>query len=129
MEIMLSKESITTLVVDDDEFVLCSLPSFLSRVPSVKVVGTAKDGFDALEKIESCPPKMVVMDVRMPRMNGIEATEIIRKQFPDICVILTSGIDDPEMRRHCLASGAHAFMGKLETTKQFPVLVGKIFGN
>jgi DNA-binding NarL/FixJ family response regulator len=125
---MQNNGTLTTLVVDDDEFVLGSLPTFLRRVPSVEVVGTAKNGFEALAKIKVSQPRMVVMDVRMPEMGGIEATGIIRKQFPDVCVILTSGIDDREMREDCLASGAHGFMGKLEVMTQFPILVGKMFG-
>lgn len=122
-------ESLTTLVVDDDEFVLASLPSFLSRVPSVKVVGTAKDGMDALAKIKLSQPRMVVMDVRMPNMGGIEATGIIRRQYPDIRVVLTSGIDDDQMRSDCLECGAHAFVSKASVMKEFPAAVAKIFAN
>ena len=120
---------LTTLLVDDDEFVLNSLPSFLSRVPEVDVVGTAKDGLDALAKLKINQPKIVLMDVRMPRMGGIEAAGIMLRQYPDLRVVLTSGIDDPEMREECLACGAHAFMAKLEVTKQFPVLIKEMFGN
>jgi two-component system nitrate/nitrite response regulator NarL len=126
---MRNRENLTTLVVDDDEFVLGSLPSFLIRVPGVNVVGTAKNGYEALAMIKRNQPKMVVMDVRMPRMDGIEATGIIRKQFPNVRVVLTSGLDDPQVRMECLGCGAHGFMAKLEVSREFPILVEKLFGN
>ena len=121
-------ERLTTLMVDDDDFVLKSMPSFLSRVPEIEVVGTARDGVEALEKLRVSQPKIVLMDVRMPRMGGIEAAVIILREFPKVRVVLTSGIDDPEMRAECLATGAHGFMAKLEVITQFPTLVKLLFG-
>jgi DNA-binding NarL/FixJ family response regulator len=121
-------ERLTTLLVDDDDFVLKSMPSFLSRVPEIEVVATARDGVEALEKLRISQPKIVLMDVRMPRMGGIEAAVIMLREFPKVRVVLTSGIDDPEMRAECLATGAHGFMAKLEVITQFPTLVKLLFG-
>ncbi|MGB8352984.1 MAG: response regulator transcription factor [Chthoniobacteraceae bacterium] len=121
-------DRLTTLLVDDDDFVLKSMPSFLSRVPEIEVVGTARDGVEALEKLRISQPKIVLMDVRMPRMGGIEAAVIMLREFPKLRVVLTSGIDDPEMRAECLATGAHGFMAKLEVITQFPMLVKLMFG-
>jgi DNA-binding NarL/FixJ family response regulator len=117
----------TTLVVDDDEFVVKSMPSFLARIPSVEVVGTARDGRDALEKIKAKEPDVVLMDVRMPRMGGIEATGLILKQYPNVRVVLMSGFDDSGMREECNIAGAHGFMAKLNVTAEFPVLLRQIF--
>jgi len=124
---IIPKERLTTLLVDDDEFVLQSLPSFLSRVPEIEIVGLARDGAEALHMLKASQPKIVLMDVRMPRMGGIEAAAIMRKQYPDVRVVLTSGMDDPEMRAECMATGAHGFMAKLEVITQFPVLVKMMF--
>ena len=121
-------DRLTTLLVDDDDFVLKSMPSFLSRVPEIEVIGTARDGVEALEKLRINQPKIVLMDVRMPRMGGIEAAAIMLREFPKLRVVLTSGIDDPEMRAECLATGAHGFMAKLEVITQFPLLVKLMFG-
>jgi two-component system chemotaxis response regulator CheB len=118
----------STLVVDDDDFVAKSMPSFLSRFKNVEVIGTAKDGLDALEKIKSYPPEVVLMDVRMPKMDGIEATKHIVRDYPNIRVILMSGYDDDGMREECKAVGAHAFMSKLHVTQEFPALINEIFG-
>ena len=117
----------TTLVVDDDEFVVKSMPSFLARIPSVEVVGTARDGKDALEKIKLSQPDVVLMDVRMPRMDGIEATGLILQQFPGVRVVLMSGFDDEGMREECHHAGAHGFMAKLSVTTEFPILLRDIF--
>jgi DNA-binding NarL/FixJ family response regulator len=117
----------TTLVVDDDEFVVKSMPSFLARIPSVEVVGTARDGKDALDKLKISQPDVVLMDVRMPRMDGIEATGHILKQYPGVRVVLMSGFDDAGMREECQIVGAHGFMAKLNVTSEFPILLRQIF--
>jgi len=117
----------TTLVVDDDEFVVKSMPSFLARIPSVDVVGTARDGMDALEKLKTSQPHVVLMDVRMPRMGGLEAAGHILKKYPDVRVVLMSGFDDAGMREECRMVGAHGFMSKLNVTAEFPILLREIF--
>jgi DNA-binding NarL/FixJ family response regulator len=117
----------TTLIVDDDEFVVKSMPSFLARIPSVDVIGTARDGMDALEKLKTGQPDVVLMDVRMPRMGGIEATEHILKKYPGVRVVLMSGFDDNGMREECREAGAHGFMAKLNVTMEFPILLREIF--
>jgi CheY-like chemotaxis protein len=117
----------TTLIVDDDDFVVKSMPSFLARIPSVDVVGTARDGMDALEKLKISQPNVVLMDVRMPRMGGIEATEHIIKKYPGVRVVLMSGFDDNGMREECKIAGAHGFMAKLNVTVEFPILLRQIF--
>ncbi len=119
----------TTLIVDDDDFVVKSMPSFLARIPSVDVVGTARDGMDALEKLKTSQPNVVLMDVRMPRMGGIEATEHIIKKYPDVRVVLMSGFDDNGMREECKIAGAHGFMAKLNVSVEFPILLREIFAN
>ncbi len=116
-----------TLVVDDDDFVVKSMPSFLARIPNVEVIGTARDGKDALEKIKTREPEVVLMDVRMPRMDGLEATKFILKDFPNVRVVLMSGYDDAGMREECQIAGAHGFMSKLHVTHEFPQLLEEIF--
>lgn len=103
------------------------MPSFLARIPSVDVVGTARDGMDALEKLKTSQPHVVLMDVRMPRMGGLEAAEHILKKYPDVRVVLMSGFDDAGMREECSAVGAHGFLAKLNVTAEFSVLLQKIF--
>jgi DNA-binding NarL/FixJ family response regulator len=117
----------TTLIVDDDEFVAKSMPSFLSRIPFVEVVGTARDGKEALERLKAGQPDVVLMDVRMPRMDGLEATGHIRRDYPDVRVVLMSGFDDAGMREEARDAGAHGFMAKLNVTHEFPILLRQLF--
>lgn len=119
----------TTLVVDDDEFVVKSMPSFLARIPTVQVIGTARDGKDALDQLKISQPDVVLMDVRMPRMDGIEATGHIVRQYPGVRVVLMSGFDDAGMREESKCAGAHGFMAKLNVTSEFPVLLREIFAS
>jgi len=126
---MQKTEHFTTLVVDDDDFLLKSLPSFISRVPGVEVVGTARDGCEALSKLKVSQPKIVLMDVRMPRMDGIEATKIMLKLYPDVRIVLMSGMDEPAMRAECMECGAHDFLAKMDVNHQFPRVIDRLFGS
>lgn len=118
---------ITTLVVDDDEFVLQSFPELITREPTIEVVGTAVDGMDALEKLKSSHPRLVLMDVRMPLMGGVETAEIIRSRFPDVRVVLMSGYDDEGMREAAASCGAAGFLPKMQLSAEFGNLIRKLF--
>ena len=77
---MVEKASI--LLVEDHTIVREGLRALLSRYDSLSVVGEACDGVEAIEKVEELRPDIVLMDIAMPRMNGIEATRIIHHAFP-----------------------------------------------
>lgn len=87
--------SIKILIVDDHSVVREGLRMFLAMDPELEVVGEAVNGKDALEKVAELHPDVVLMDLLMPEMDGIQATEILRKKFPDTEVIaLTSVLED-----------------------------------
>lgn len=87
--------SIQILIVDDHSVVREGLRMFLAMDPELEVVGEAVNGKDALEKVAELHPDVVLMDLLMPEMDGIQATEILRKKFPDTEVIaLTSVLED-----------------------------------
>jgi DNA-binding NarL/FixJ family response regulator len=82
----------TTLIVADDHDLLReSTCSYLKREPDLRVIGEAKDGQEAIELCRLHQPDFVVMDVSMPRMNGLQATKLIKEQFPEIKVLILSG--------------------------------------
>src|SRR4051812_1448679 len=77
-------DEITTLIVDDHEVVREGLRLSLSRAPHIRVVGEAADGASAVEMAERRKPDVIIMDVRMPGMDGLEATKLLTQKAPDV---------------------------------------------
>ena len=88
------------------------LAELLSRHTDIDVVGHAKDGLMAVELVRQIHPQVIVMDVNMPGMDGIEATSIITQEFADIRVVGISMHDEPEVRDAMLSAGARTFLAK-----------------
>ncbi len=80
--------AITALIVDDHSFFRRTLRSYLEGARAVEVIGEAADGEEALEFVERLHPQLVIMDINMPRLSGIKAGEIIKKNNPDLPLIL-----------------------------------------
>lgn len=103
---------IRTLVADDDAQMLRLICSLLEAEGNIQVMGTAGDGQQALRQAEALKPNLVVLDMMMPEMNGLEACAQLRRLFPSIRIIIISGHDSAETRRLCQESGANAFVPK-----------------
>jgi DNA-binding NarL/FixJ family response regulator len=89
------------------------LRTLLEGRPGWEVVGEGSDGFEALEKIESLHPDVVVLDVTMPRMNGLEACRLIQqKQKVPVEVLFVTQHDSPQMMREALDAGARGYVVK-----------------
>src|SRR3712207_4303898 len=87
--------TVKLLITDDHEVVRQGLRLYLRRDPEIEIVGEAADGEEALELARSLGPDVVLMDLLMPRMDGIEATEAIRSELPEVEVVaLTSVLED-----------------------------------
>ncbi|MFZ1977826.1 MAG: response regulator transcription factor [Bacteroidota bacterium] len=100
------------LVVDDQQDFRRVVIDFLNRLPSVDIVGEAGDGDEAIQKTETLSPDVILMDVAMPRKNGLEATRIIKQRWPDIKVMIQTGYDDPRYRIQALEAKADGFILK-----------------
>src|SRR5881409_1024620 len=85
---------ITCLIVDDHEVVREGLRLSLSRAPHIRVVGEASDGASAVELAERRRPDVVIMDVRMPGMDGLEATKLISERLPETAVLIFTAFRD-----------------------------------
>lgn len=105
-------DSIRVLITDDDPLVRLALRQFVSRAPEITVVGEAEDGFDAIEQVEELSPDVVMMDVQMPRMGGIEATAELTSRWPGICVLAVTTLDTPDTVLPMLDAGASGYMLK-----------------
>jgi PAS domain S-box-containing protein len=105
------------LVADDYEIVRRGLRSLLLEQPNFIVCGEAIDGQDAIEKARDLKPDVVVMDVSMPRLNGLEATREIRRTLPDCQVLILSQHESAEMARQALKAGARGYVVKSSVLK------------
>jgi diguanylate cyclase (GGDEF)-like protein/PAS domain S-box-containing protein len=105
-------DHIRTLVVDDVDEVREGLARLLRHVPGIDVVGTAVDGEDALRQVEVVSPNVVLMDMRMPKLDGLGATRAIASRHPDISVIVLSAYGDESLVVEALLSGACGYLLK-----------------
>ena len=103
---------ITVLLVDDNGFIRKSLRSLLEKEDDIKLVATATNGIEAIEKASSYRPDVAVIDISMPLMDGIEATEHIRECCRLTRVIIFSAHDDPEYIQRALEVGAKGYVLK-----------------
>lgn len=103
---------IRLVVVDDDAFVLAGINSMLAEQDDLDIAGTATDGQEAIEQVRNVTPDVVLMDLRMPGMNGIDATRAIKRtpHPPRVLVLTTWDTDD--MIRDALTAGADGFLLK-----------------
>lgn len=100
------------LIVDDHELVRSGVRSVLAGRNDFDVCGEAVDGQDAIEKARQLNPDVIVMDVSMPKLNGIDATREIHRILPQAAVLVLSQHDSPEMMRQALNAGARGYVVK-----------------
>ncbi len=106
------KSEITCLIVDDHEVVREGLRLSLSRAPHIRVVGEASDGASAVALAERRRPDVVIMDVRMPGMDGLEATKILSEKVPDTAVLIFTAFSERSLLGRGLESGAKGYILK-----------------
>jgi DNA-binding NarL/FixJ family response regulator len=100
------------LLVDDHPIVREGLRTVLQRRPGWEVVGEASNGVEALEKAEILHPDVIVLDITMPRMNGLEVCRIVRQNAPGPEVLFVTQHDSPQMMREALGAGAKGYVVK-----------------
>ncbi|MEX2238576.1 MAG: response regulator transcription factor [Dehalococcoidia bacterium] len=105
-------EKLRILLVDDHEVVRRGLKSLLSAEADIEIVGEASSGREAVEKAAAYQPRIVVMDVRMPDGNGVEACREIRDANPEIQVIMLTSYSDDEALFNSIMAGAAGFVLK-----------------
>jgi DNA-binding NarL/FixJ family response regulator len=104
--------AVRILLVDDHPVVRQGLRTLLQERSELEVVDEASDGLEALEKVENLRPDVVVLDVTMPRMNGIEACRIIKQKNPGLEILFVTQHDSPQMMREALNAGARGYVVK-----------------
>jgi DNA-binding NarL/FixJ family response regulator len=111
------------LLVDDNPAFITSASGLLSTYPDVEVVGQASSGYEAIERVEALHPDLVLMDLSMPGMDGLEATRCIKSQPQAPCVVISTLYDSTEHRRAAAAAHADGFVAKPELGSQLVPLI------
>ena len=101
------------LLVDDHAGFISAAVRHLRRLPWLTVVGSAGNGVEAIAQCEILRPDVVLMDLAMPEMGGLQATRLIKAQDNPPYIVIASHFDDGEHRDHALRAGADAFVSKL----------------
>jgi DNA-binding NarL/FixJ family response regulator len=104
--------TVRVLVVDDQQLVRDGIASLLGIQPGIEVVGTAADGAEAVAKALESAPDVVLMDVRMPGMDGVAATRELRRDLPACRVVMLTTFDDDEYVTQALRAGASGYLLK-----------------
>ena len=105
---------IKILLVDDDPLILKSLNLTLSREPDIKVMAGISDGKKALKFCKTDPPDIILMDIQMPDIDGIQSTRLIKEQFPDILVMMLTTFADQVHIKDAMAVGASGYVLKTD---------------
>ena len=106
------RPEITCLIVDDHEVVREGLRLSLSRAPHIRVIGEASDGASAVSLAERRKPHVVIMDVRMPGMDGLEATKHLTERVPETAVLIFTAYSERSLLSRGLESGAKGYILK-----------------
>ncbi|MBP3040524.1 response regulator transcription factor [Bacillaceae bacterium Marseille-Q3522] len=100
------------ILAEDQNIVRQGLKMIIEQDPELKVVGEATTGSEAIERLETTVADMILMDVRMPVMNGIEATQKIKKRWPKVKIVILTTFNDEEYAMEALKEGASGFLLK-----------------
>jgi DNA-binding NarL/FixJ family response regulator len=108
------------LLADDHRLILEATRLVLEDADDIEIVGEATTGSQVLPLVARTNPDLVLLDIRMPEMDGLTCLDRIRKAHPNVMVVMLSGCDDPETISAALARGARSFIGKLVDPRDLP---------
>ena len=108
----MSIQQCRVLLVDDHVPLRAALRRLLAHYHDIRIVGEASDGREAIQLIASCQPDVILMDINMPKMNGIEATAVISKSSKEVIIIGLCAVEDPHKTDAILKAGAVAVVSK-----------------
>ncbi|WP_050522424.1 response regulator transcription factor [Pseudorhodobacter wandonensis] len=121
-------KQIRVLIVDDHPMVAQGISAILETYDDINVVGTLCNGRDAIDQISQLDPDVVLLDLNMPLMNGLNTTEIILEQRPDTRILILSMHDSPEYISTALSHGAMGYLLKDVPTEEIKLAIDAVMG-
>ena len=118
---------IKILVADDQELIRQSLLIILDSVPDFHVTDTAADGQEVIQCVKREKPDVILMDIRMPKMDGVICTQIIKEQYPDIKIIILTTFDDDMYVFNAIKYGASGYLLKGISMKELSEAIRKVY--
>ncbi len=114
------------IIADDHGFIREGLKRFIEKEPSFSIVAEASDGKELLNKLKSHACDIIILDLSMPEMDGIEAIKQIRKEYPRVKILVLSMLKDYEHFEHAISGGADGFMAKDDACIQINFAIKKV---
>jgi DNA-binding NarL/FixJ family response regulator len=111
-------ESIKVILVDDHQLVRDGIRSLIKDAKNIEVIEEASDGYELLEKLKLTKPDIIVLDISMPRLSGIETTKKITDEFPDVKVLVLSMFTSEEYIFNAIKAGAKGYLPKNTSKKE-----------
>jgi DNA-binding NarL/FixJ family response regulator len=120
-------DSIRILLIDDQTTIRQALQILLEQEPGFEIVGGAADGIKGLAMVEALQPDIALVDIEMPKMNGIETTELITERFPKTKVLVLSGQDDQEYLTKAVQVGAKGYLLKTTPAEDLAYAIRSVY--
>jgi HlyD family secretion protein len=121
-----TSRTLKILLADDQKFVLRKLQQMLSPKANLQVVGVAGDGQQAIALTESLRPDVVLIDIEMPKMNGIEAASAIKQRFPECKILVLSSHENPEYVQKIIVAGADGYILKTTPAEDLVIAIQSV---
>ncbi len=118
-----SLRNIRTLVVDDSPLAVRAICACLQNQPAIQIAGTACDGVEALTIARQLRPDVVLLDLQMPGMNGLQVASRLSREFPEIIVFLVSSMDTSNLSATLSELGVHGIVSKEHMSDELPRLL------
>lgn len=120
-------DRISVLLADDHALFRDGLVSLLSMEDDIEVVGVANDGLEALEKARELVPDLILMDIKMPRCNGLEATRTIKEEMPHVRIVMLTVSEDDHDLFEAIKNGAEGYLLKTLNAQELVDLLKGVF--